>query len=60
VRAGRALGPAPLALDAAHAKRVADLSLYVRQYHSERDQESLGHALLEAADPREMGGGAPW
>ena len=60
VRAGRALGPAPLALDASHAKRVADLSLYVRQYHSERDQESLGHALLEAADPREMGGGAPW
>ena len=47
-RSGRALGPAPLALDAAHAKRVADLSLYVRQYHSERDQEALGRSLLDS------------
>ncbi|WKK70724.1 acyl-CoA dehydrogenase [Rathayibacter oskolensis] len=46
LRAGRALGPAPLALDAEHAKRVADLSLYVRQHHAERDDESLGRAVL--------------
>ncbi|WP_188509567.1 acyl-CoA dehydrogenase family protein [Conyzicola nivalis] len=45
-RAGRALGPAPLALDAEHAKRVADLQLYVRQHHAERDQHALGSALL--------------
>lgn len=51
-RAHRALGPAPLALDAAHAKRVADLQLYVRQHHAERDQASLGAALAD--------GPAPW
>ena len=51
-RAGHALGPAPLALDAAHAKRVADLQLYVRQHHAERDLASLGETL--AAGP------APW
>ena len=47
-RAAHALGPAPLALDAAHAKRVADLQLYVRQHHAERDQHALGGALLAA------------
>lgn len=47
-RVGRALGPGPLALDAEHARRVADLQLYVRQHHAERDQASLGAAL--AAD----------
>jgi alkylation response protein AidB-like acyl-CoA dehydrogenase len=41
-RTGRALGPAPLCLDAAHARRVADLSVYVRQSHAERDLERLG------------------
>ena len=51
-RAGHALGPAPLALDAAHAKRVADLQLYVRQHHAERDVASLGEALAA--------GNAPW
>ena len=51
-RAGHALGPAPLALDAAHAKRVADLQLYLRQHHAEHDQESLGAAIAE--------GSAPW
>jgi LmbE family N-acetylglucosaminyl deacetylase/SAM-dependent methyltransferase len=44
-----ALGPAPLAQDAAHAKRVADLGLYVRQHHAERDDASLGGALVAAA-----------
>ena len=51
-RAGHALGPAPLALDAEHAKRVADLTLYVRQHHAERDLESLGATI--AGEP------APW
>ncbi|MCV7419377.1 acyl-CoA dehydrogenase [Mycobacterium yunnanensis] len=41
-RTGRALGPAPLVLDAAHAKRVADLTVYVRQSHAERDLAALG------------------
>jgi hypothetical protein len=42
VRTGRALGPGPLVLDAGHAKRVADLTVYVRQSHAERDLAALG------------------
>lgn len=41
-RTGRALRPAPLCRDAQHAKRVADLTMYVRQSHAERDLERLG------------------
>lgn len=40
-----ALGPAPLAFDADHAARVADLELYVRQHHAERDLAQLGCML---------------
>jgi alkylation response protein AidB-like acyl-CoA dehydrogenase len=47
--AGHALGPGPLAFDAAHAARVADLELYVRQHHGERDLAALGRAVVEAA-----------
>jgi alkylation response protein AidB-like acyl-CoA dehydrogenase len=43
--AGHALGPAPLAMNASHAKRVADLQLYIRQHHAEKDDASLGEAL---------------
>jgi len=50
-RAGHALGPAPLALDAAHAKRVADLQLYVRQHHAERDLASLGETIAARTRP---------
>ena len=45
-RTGRALGAAPLALDARHAQRVADLALYLRQSHAERDLEELGRVAL--------------
>lgn len=41
-RVGRALGPGPLAFDAGHADRVADLQVFVRQHHAERDLERLG------------------
>jgi alkylation response protein AidB-like acyl-CoA dehydrogenase len=41
-RAARALGPVPLCEDAEHAQRVADLAVYVRQSHAERDLEQLG------------------
>ncbi|MDT5365160.1 MAG: hypothetical protein QOC69_6922 [Mycobacterium sp.] len=41
-RTGRALGPKTLALDGEHAQRVADLTLYVRQSHAERDLAALG------------------
>jgi alkylation response protein AidB-like acyl-CoA dehydrogenase len=45
-QAGHALGPAPLAFDEEHARRVADLELYVRQHHAERDLAQLGHAVI--------------
>ena len=48
-----ALGPAPLARDAAHAKRVADLELYIRQHHAEKDDASLGSTLAESEE-------SPW
>lgn len=41
-RTARALGPGPLCRDARHAARVADLTVYVRQSHAERDLEQLG------------------
>ncbi len=41
-RTARALGPGPLCEDAEHAQRVADLAVYVRQSHAERDLERLG------------------
>lgn len=44
--ADHALGPAPLSLEAEHAQRVADLRLYVRQHHAERDTAGLGAELV--------------
>jgi alkylation response protein AidB-like acyl-CoA dehydrogenase len=44
--AGHALGPAPLAFDEDHARRVADLELYLRQHHAERDLARLGGAAM--------------
>jgi alkylation response protein AidB-like acyl-CoA dehydrogenase len=45
-RVGHCLGPAPLAQSDEHAKRVADLDLYIKQHHAEKDDASLGSALL--------------
>jgi hypothetical protein len=56
--AAHALGPAPLAQDFEHAKRVADLQLYVRQHHAERDDASLGEALIRDAQTRKET--TPW
>lgn len=42
----RALGPAPLTSDEEHARRVADLTVYVRQHHGERDVARLGSLLV--------------
>lgn len=41
-RTGRALGPGPLCQDGRHAQRVADLSIYIRQSHAERDLAEIG------------------
>ena len=49
-RVDHALGPGPLALEEEHAARVADLRLYVRQEHAERDAAALGRSLLDAAE----------
>ncbi|SDX95118.1 hypothetical protein SAMN05661080_01824 [Modestobacter sp. DSM 44400] len=46
---GRALGAAPLAHDRAHAERVADLTVYLRQHHGERDLAGLGALVREQA-----------
>lgn len=43
---GHALGPGPLAFDEAHARRVADLQLYVRQHHAERDVADIGARVV--------------
>ncbi len=50
-RTGHALGPGPLATDDAHARRVADLQLYLRQEHAERDEAVLGRVLCDPAPP---------
>ncbi|MDG4663570.1 acyl-CoA dehydrogenase [Mycobacterium sp. 236(2023)] len=47
-RTGRALGPTLLSLDALHTRHVADLTIYVRQSHAERDLERLGELAAGA------------
>ncbi|MET0385708.1 MAG: acyl-CoA dehydrogenase [Polyangiales bacterium] len=44
----RALGPGPLVFDAEHARRAADLPVYVRQHHAERDLAELGRRALQS------------
>lgn len=44
---GRTLGAGPLAHDAEHAARVADLTVYLRQHHGERDLAALGALVRE-------------
>jgi hypothetical protein len=43
--ADHALGPSPLVRDESHARRVADLALYLRQHHGERDTARIGRDL---------------
>ena len=42
LRVGRALGAGPLCHDEAHSRRVADLTVYLRQHHAERDLAEIG------------------
>jgi alkylation response protein AidB-like acyl-CoA dehydrogenase len=44
-RTGRALGAGPLSHDEAHSRAVADLTVYLRQHHAERDLEQLGELI---------------
>jgi alkylation response protein AidB-like acyl-CoA dehydrogenase len=48
--AAHAMGPAPLVAEAEHAQRVADLQVYLRQEHAERDAAALGREVL-GTDP---------
>jgi alkylation response protein AidB-like acyl-CoA dehydrogenase len=49
-RVGRTLGPGPLAAEPEHLRRVADLTLYLRQSHAERDLADLGERLIGSGD----------
>jgi alkylation response protein AidB-like acyl-CoA dehydrogenase len=49
-RTDRALGPGPLCLDEQHARAVADLTVYVRQSHAERDLAALGSLAASGHD----------
>ena len=48
-RLGRAYGPHPLAFDSEVSRRYAEVELYIRQSHAERDLESLGSLLRDSA-----------
>ncbi|MFB9716018.1 hypothetical protein [Arthrobacter methylotrophus] len=41
------LGPGPLAFNETYGKRMADLSLYIRQHHAMRDDAQLGALTLK-------------
>ncbi len=56
IEAEHALGPGPQALEPEHAERIADLRLYVRQHHAERDSAHLGGLVLTHAEKE----GLPW
>jgi alkylation response protein AidB-like acyl-CoA dehydrogenase len=45
---GRALGAGPLCHDEAHSRRVADLTVYIRQHHAEKSLAELGSLIAQA------------
>ncbi|MEE3852244.1 acyl-CoA dehydrogenase family protein [Gordonia sp. LSe1-13] len=58
-RVNRALGPSPLVHDREHAQAVADLGIYIRQSHADRDLVTLGRlAAQECAARRDGSDGA--
>ena len=48
LRVGRALGAGPLGHDEAHSRRVADLTVYLRQHQAERNLAELGALVAES------------
>jgi alkylation response protein AidB-like acyl-CoA dehydrogenase len=46
----RALGDSPVRFDASHARRIADLPVYLRQGQTERDLASLGELVGKISD----------
>jgi hypothetical protein len=49
--AARALGAGPLCRDAGIAQRFADLPVFVRQSHAERDLDALGALMAATGEP---------
>lgn len=49
--AGRALGPAPMCMEDAHAKRWADLTVFMRQSHADKDWAWLGEQCATQVNP---------
>jgi alkylation response protein AidB-like acyl-CoA dehydrogenase len=47
---GQSLGPAPLTFDEEHARRVADLTVYLRQHHAGRDDAHAAAAVLATGE----------
>lgn len=47
---GRALGATPYCRDAAFARAAADLPVFIRQSHGDRDDAALARAVLEQED----------
>ncbi|MCW2775533.1 MAG: Acyl-CoA dehydrogenase/oxidase domain protein, partial [Nocardioides sp.] len=47
--ADHALGPAPLTTEDEHAGRVADLRVYLRQHHADRDTAALGRLVSDVS-----------
>jgi alkylation response protein AidB-like acyl-CoA dehydrogenase len=47
---GRALGAGPLGHDEAHSRAVADLTVYLRQHHAERDLARIGEMVAGRGD----------
>jgi hypothetical protein len=48
-RFARAYGPYPLAMDRQISRRYLEVDLYLRQWHAERDLETLGRMVHEEA-----------
>lgn len=57
-RVPRAIGPGPLCKNKSLARLMADLPVFIRQSHAERDQAALGRLLAEMAPAPTSGQGA--
>ncbi|MFM0283507.1 acyl-CoA dehydrogenase [Paraburkholderia sediminicola] len=57
--ATRTLGAGPLCRDARFARALADLPVFLRQSHAERDLAALGELIVKPGDDS-AAGGAPW
>ncbi|MEV5595325.1 acyl-CoA dehydrogenase [Streptomyces sp. NPDC052496] len=51
-RVGRATGAGPLCHDPRHARNAADLAVYIRQHHADRNLAELGALVAQEAGPR--------